>query len=105
MGKQDEVIGMTFSEFGRRVVSSDSFGTDHGTAESVIIFGSNVKNGIIGSSPDLPSKVSAEDNLAIQFDFRSLYASVLKGWFNLPEERIKTIIRQGPAERLDLFKA
>ena len=31
MGKEDKVVGMTFSEFGRRIRENDG-GTDHGTA-------------------------------------------------------------------------
>jgi uncharacterized protein (DUF1501 family) len=105
MGKADDVIGMTFSEFGRRIASSDSYGTDHGTAESVILFGSKAKNGIIGSSPDLPAKVSGDDNLTMQYDFRALYASVLTGWFGLSEDTVGNIIPQAPRERMSLFKA
>jgi len=32
MGIEDDVIGFVFSEFGRRIKSNASFGTDHGTA-------------------------------------------------------------------------
>ena len=103
MGKQDDVLGMTFSEFGRRIASNDGYGTDHGTAETVILFGSKLKKTMIGSSPDIPSVVSRDVNLPMQFDFRSLYASVLKGWFGLSEEVQKKIIQQAPADRLDLF--
>ena len=33
MNQQDRVLGMTFSEFGRRIISNGSQGTDHGSAE------------------------------------------------------------------------
>jgi len=102
MGKQDEVLGMTFSEFGRRIKSSDSYGTDHGTAETVILFGTKLKAGMIEAQPETPLQLT-DENLPVFFDFRSVYASVLKGWFGLPEEKLKNIIQQGPAERLDLF--
>ncbi len=104
MGKQDDVLGMTFSEFGRRIVSG-SYGTDHGTSESAILFGTQLKNGIIGNSPELPSQVRSEDNLAMQYDFRSVYKAILGGWFGVPDERIKAIISQGANEKLELFKA
>ena len=103
MGKQDEVLGMTFSEFGRRIASSDSLGTDHGTGETVILFGSKLKSGMVGVSPDLPAKVTLDDNLPLQFDFRALYASVLTGWFGVSEAAVKTIITQGAETRVDLF--
>ncbi len=105
MGKQDDVLGMTFSEFGRRIASSDSLGTDHGTAETVILFGSKLKSGIIGTSPELPDKVTLADNLPVQFDFRSVYASVLTGWFGATEDSVKKIITKGGDQRLDLFKS
>jgi len=105
MGKQDDVIGMTFSEFGRRIASTDSYGTDHGTAESVIMFGTKVKGGIIGSSPELPTKATQDDNLPIQYDFRSLYASVLSGWFGATDDLIKTVITETPDAPISLFKS
>ena len=82
----------------------DSYGTDHGTAETAILFGSKVKNGIIGKSPDLPAKVTVDDNLASQFDFRSLYGTLLNRWLGVPEETVRTIIDEGSTDRLDLFK-
>jgi len=105
MGKQDQVLGMTFSEFGRRIASNAGYGTDHGTADTMLFFGSKLKNGIIGSNPVLPSKVSGEDNLPVQFDFRTVYASVLKDWFGAPDETIKTIFNQTPGEMLSLIKS
>jgi uncharacterized protein (DUF1501 family) len=81
MGAQDRVLGMTFSEFGRRIVSNASGGTDHGTAEPVIMFGSKVNAGVMGTSPVLPATPTVNDNIPLQFDFRSVYSSVLKDWF------------------------
>lgn len=48
MGKADKVTGMTFSEFGRRIKSNASVGTDHGTAAPVLFFGAAVQPGITG---------------------------------------------------------
>jgi uncharacterized protein (DUF1501 family) len=104
MGKQDEVLGMTYSEFGRRIGAGESYGTDHGTADTVLLFGTKLKNGIIGQSPDIPLKVTRDDNLPVQFDFRTVYRSVLQGWFGIASEKARTIIGQGPDEKLDLFK-
>lgn len=103
MGKQENVLGMTFSEFGRRI-QCGSYGTDHGTAESVILFGTALRHGIIGSSPDLPKKITDADNLTVQYDFRALYRSVLSGWFGVPEEKLKNIIPQGQDNRPVIFK-
>ena len=39
MGIDHRVAAMTFSEFGRRIMSNASGGTDHGTSEPVMVFG------------------------------------------------------------------
>ena len=92
MGAQDRVLGMTFSEFGRRIISNASLGTDHGTSEPVIIFGTKVNAGIIGTSPVLPATPTVNDNLPLQFDFRSVYSSVLKDWFGASPTELQVAI-------------
>ncbi|NJO25275.1 MAG: DUF1501 domain-containing protein, partial [Bacteroidia bacterium] len=54
MGKSQNVTGMTFSEFGRRIINNASMGTDHGVAAPVMFFGSSLNAGMIGNSPDIP---------------------------------------------------
>jgi hypothetical protein len=83
MGVDNRVAAMTFSEFGRRIMSNASGGTDHGTAEPVMVFGPGVVPGVIGSSPVIPSTVTVGDNLAMQHDYRSIYASALSDWFGV----------------------
>ena len=78
---QDRVLGMTFSEFGRRIKSNSSLGTDHGAAAPMFLFGSQVLGGVIGDNPPIPSAVTVNDNIPMQYDFRSVYASVLAKWF------------------------
>ena len=53
MNKQDDVVIMTFSEFGRRAKQNGSSGTDHGTAEPMFVIGNKVRGGIFGSYPSL----------------------------------------------------
>lgn len=81
LGVQDRVIGMTYSEFGRRIKSNASGGTDHGAAAPMFLFGKNVVRGIYGSNPAIPSSVTVNDNIPFQYDFRSVYASILQHWF------------------------
>ena len=88
MGAQDRVLGMTFSEFGRRIISNASGGTDHGTAEPVFLFGSKVNAGIMGTSPVLPATPTVNDNIPLQFDFRSVYTSVLRDWFGASQSEL-----------------
>ena len=75
------VIGMTFSEFGRRIQSNSSGGTDHGAAAPLFMFGDYVENGVLGKNPTIPGSVTTNDNLPMQYDFRSIYASILEKWF------------------------
>lgn len=80
LGIDDRVIGMTFSEFGRRILSNASGGTDHGSAAPLFVFGSKVNGGIVGKTPLIPSTASVNDNIPYQYDFRSVYASLLANW-------------------------
>ena len=86
----DRVVSMTFSEFGRRANSNESYGTDHGTSAPMFILGSPVQEGITGTSPDL-SKLK-DGNLPIQFDFRQVYASILEQWFGAKKSVIKDVL-------------
>ncbi len=91
-GLQDRVMGMTFSEFGRRIKSNSSLGTDHGAAAPLFIFGSKVNGGVYGTNPIIPSIVSVNDNVPMQFDFRQIYATILKNWFEVSNEDINSIL-------------
>ncbi|MBI1803927.1 MAG: DUF1501 domain-containing protein [Ignavibacteriae bacterium] len=92
MGAQDRVIGMTFSEFGRRIISNASAGTDHGTAAPMFIFGRKVAPGIVGSNPVIPQNATVNDNLAMQYDFRSVYGSLLKEWFGVSQDVLDAVL-------------
>jgi uncharacterized protein (DUF1501 family) len=92
LGVEDRVIGMTFSEFGRRIKSNSSLGTDHGAAAPVFVFGKNVRPGIVGVNPNLPANASINDNVPFQYDFRSIYASLLRQWFCVDASNLQTIL-------------
>ncbi len=80
MGRSDDVLTMTFSEFGRTIVSNGSGGTDHGTAAPMFIFGNKVNPEVLGANPVIPKNVSWEDNLEAEFDFRQVYTSLINQW-------------------------
>lgn len=85
--RMKNVVIMTFSEFGRRVAQNASGGTDHGTANNVfIISGGLKKKGFLNDTPDL-SKLDQGD-LIHQLDFRSIYATLLNNWLEVPSEKI-----------------
>jgi uncharacterized protein (DUF1501 family) len=88
------VLGMTFSEFGRRIKSNASSGTDHGAAEPMFVFGSPLFGGVLGSNPTIAGVTGVNDNLPMQYDFRSVYASILKDWFCVNATDLNTIMLQ-----------
>jgi len=80
--KLDDTLVMTFSEFGRRVEQNASNGTDHGTANNIMIYGGKLqKAGIYNPAPDLVTLDNGD--LKYQVDFRDVYATVLDKWLNV----------------------
>lgn len=96
------VLGMTFSEFGRRIISNASTGTDHGTSAPLFMFGSKVKPGMVGSNPIIPANARAQDNLAMQTDFRSLYSTILQDWFCLDKNTSDNVLLHS-FDKLDIL--
>jgi uncharacterized protein (DUF1501 family) len=82
----DQVMIITFSEFGRRVAENASKGTDHGTAAPMFVLGGNIKPGIYGRQPSL-EQLDAGD-LIYNIDFRSVYSTVLNSWLRAPAAKV-----------------
>ncbi|RZS97443.1 DUF1501 domain-containing protein [Cecembia calidifontis] len=82
----DRVMGMTFSEFGRRIVSNSSGGTDHGSAAPMFVFGNMSEGTFLGEAPRIRGSEVYDDNLPLQFDFRQIYTSLLSQWFESNEQ-------------------
>jgi uncharacterized protein (DUF1501 family) len=99
----DKVIGMTYSEFGRRIRSNDSLGSDHGTAAPVFLFGSCIKNQILGDHPEIDRQVGIEDGVPMQYDFRDIYATILKNWLGLKDPEVFDVINPD-VKILPIFK-
>jgi len=93
LGVAPRVLTMTFSEFGRTVRSNGSMGTDHGTAAPLFIVGEAVRGGII---PNLTNLVN--NQLAMQFDFRQVYASLLAQWFGVGAAQLRAILQRDFAQ-------
>ncbi len=102
LGLEDRVLGMTYSEFGRRIKSNASSGTDHGSAAPLFMFGKNVKGGILGNNPSIADEVKTGDGVEMEIDFRNIYATVLKNWFCLPNDEVDTVMLQN-FETLDIL--
>jgi len=104
MGKANKVTGMTFSEFGRRIKSNASVGTDHGTSAPVLFFGAGVQGGVIGTSPNLPLNATVNDQVPMQHDFRQLYATVMQDWLCLTSTESQTVLGSSFA-KLPIFQS
>jgi len=65
-----------YSEFGRRAQSNASGGTDHGSANNVIVVGPSVKGGFYGELPSL-RKLDETGNFRYNVDFRRVYSTLL----------------------------
>jgi uncharacterized protein (DUF1501 family) len=79
LGLAEKVLSLTFTEFGRRVYSNASYGTDHGTATPVFLFGSGLNPGVYGSNPDLDDLKGG--NIKYAIDYRQIYTSIVNDWF------------------------
>jgi uncharacterized protein (DUF1501 family) len=87
-GLEDRVLTVTTSEFGRRIESNGSYGTDHGNAGPMMIFGRGANPGVVGVPPDLTQD---NRNVTMQEDYRNVYASIMKNWMGVPEADLQTI--------------
>lgn len=87
MGVADNILMMTFSEFGRRVRENGSLGTDHGTAAPMLILGNRVRGGLHGEHPSL-TKLDDNGDLIYTVDFRSVYATILEDWLSADSQAI-----------------
>lgn len=94
LGVADRVLTMTFSEFGRRILSNSSGGTDHGAAYPMFIMGTKLKGGVLGVNPTIPTVPDVNANIPMQYDFRSVYGTILHDWFCNSDADVKTVLLQ-----------
>ena len=80
----DNVLIMTYSEFGRRVEENGSAGTDHGSGSVNLVLGGAIKGGLYGETPSLKPEDLVNGDLAHSTDFRELYATVAQRWWRKP---------------------
>ena len=83
----NDVLMMTFSEFGRRVTQNASGGTDHGTANNMFFISGGLKQkGVLNTMPDLSDL--NEGDLKHKVDFKNVYATVLNKWLGADDKMI-----------------
>ena len=86
-GKADDVLVLTWSEFGRRVEQNANGGTDHGAGSVMFALGNGVQRGLYGDAPDLAALVD-NGNVPYTTDFRRVYATVIDRWLGVPHEAL-----------------
>ena len=74
-------VMLVWSEFGRRVESNVSAGTDHGTAGMMMLIGPRVAGGLHGVQPSITS-LDTRGDMHHHLDFRSVYATLLEQWLD-----------------------
>ena len=105
----DQVLGLTFSEFGRTIKSNDTSGTDHGTTGPMFMFGNHVQTSVIGENPSIYDNANnrIKSDLDMQFDFRSVYASIFHEWFGMNKTDIDGLFgktfEDGTAPNQDIY--
>jgi uncharacterized protein (DUF1501 family) len=102
-GLDHKVLSITFTEFGRRAYSNESYGTDHGTATPVFVFGTRLNNGIYGENPGLKTEELSHGNLVFNIDYRRIYTSIIQDWFEGDDEAlVKTGFNEWVDQKIDI---
>ena len=76
----DDVVGLTFSEFGRKAMQNGNLGTDHGEIAPMFVFGKPVQGGVSGINVDL-TEATSNNNWQIktvQHDYRQVFATLMQ---------------------------
>ena len=100
----NKVMGMTYSEFGRRIRSNGGLGTDHGTAAPLFVFGTCANNTILGDAPEIDTAVDDKEGVQMQYDFRSIYSTILTDWLGASKSESTSVLFEN-FDALPLFKS
>ncbi len=87
-GLFEDTLIFVFSEFGRRAKENVNYGTDHGVGNNVVLLSGALKRqGILNEPPDLETLAYRQD-VAVNLDFRQIYATILERWLEVPADQI-----------------
>lgn len=98
MGLADQVVGCTFSEFGRCARENGSSGTDHGTLAPMFLFGKNIQAGVQGDNVNLANLTNDNQLQGVQNDYRQVFATLLQDWLGANNYVLEQTMFQGYAK-------
>jgi uncharacterized protein (DUF1501 family) len=87
-GLLSSTLVMQYSEFGRRGISNNSAGLDHGNA-SVFFMAGAANAGLYGTYPSYAS-LDANDNLVQTVTMKEYYATAAQSWFGVTASSVLT---------------
>jgi uncharacterized protein (DUF1501 family) len=81
----DDVVAVTFSEFGRKAAENGNLGTDHGEIAPMFVFGSSIAPGVSGTNINLNEAVLGNNYQVqtVQHDYRRVFSTILQDWFGV----------------------
>ena len=82
MNLENDIVGLTYSEFGRKAAENGSLGTDHGEIAPMFVFGGPVNGGVSGFNPDLneANEANGFQIQTVQYDYRDTLGTLLQDY-------------------------
>jgi uncharacterized protein (DUF1501 family) len=82
MNLKNDIVGLTYSEFGRKAAENGSLGTDHGEIAPMFVFGGPVNGGVSGFNPDLneANEANGFQIQTVQYDYRDTLGTLLQDY-------------------------
>ncbi|WP_348810398.1 DUF1501 domain-containing protein [Flavobacterium maritimum] len=86
----NDVMAITFSEFGRKAGENANLGTDHGEIAPMFVFGNAINPGISGTNVNLSEAVSTNNYQikTVQHDYRRVFSTILQDWLGTGNETL-----------------
>ena len=86
----DDVVALTFSEFGRKAGENGNLGTDHGEIAPMFVFGKGIAAGVSGTNVNLSEAVAANNFQiqTVQHDYRRVFGTVLQDWLGTSNQTL-----------------
>ncbi len=102
--KQDHrVLGVTFSEFGRKPAENANLGTDHGTIAPMFLIGTPTKGGVTGINNNF-SKIEDELFTEVNIDYRRVLTTILQDWLGASTAVLSTTLFDSfQSQKLDII--